>query len=159
MKRNLPRSVYFADRSCERENGCIEWTGPLFGGGYGSCSPRFHPSRYAHRAVYEDQIGKITDGMCVCHKCDNKKCVNPQHLFLGTVQDNIRDKISKNRQSGGSLPGEENPRCKLRDEDVAQLRRFYSYGLHWKEIKNAFGIGSSQYYRLRNNLVRKQGAA
>lgn len=155
MTRNLPLSVYFSARSTVRESGCVEWTGPLFGGGYGSCSPRFNKSRYAHRAVYENAFGKIPNGMCVCHKCDNKKCINVEHLFIGTTQDNIRDKIAKNRQRGGSLPGEDNPRCKLSDSEVEQLRRFSSYGIHWKELTKSFGIGASQYFRIRNNAVRR----
>lgn len=55
----------------------------------------------SHRFVYESYYGSISDGLLVCHRCDNPKCVNPNHLFLGTYLDNVRDRISKDRPNNG----------------------------------------------------------
>ena len=78
------------------ETGCIEWTGYLRGDGYGSL--RIDGKQVqAHRAAYEATFGKIENGLFVCHRCDNRKCINSDHLFLGTNQDNVDDMVAKGR--------------------------------------------------------------
>jgi len=76
-------------------------------------------SRYAYR-LYK---GRIPKGLDVLHKCDNPLCVNPNHLFLGTQLDNMRDMIRKGRKR--VVVGEAHPNAKLTDEDVAEIRRMY----------------------------------
>lgn len=85
--------------SAETLEGCWIWIGAKHKNGYGST--KRHKSGYAHRYIYELMIGKIEDGLCVCHKCDNPSCVNPDHLFLGTQLDNIQDRVKKGRSHGG----------------------------------------------------------
>jgi hypothetical protein len=77
----------------EPNSGCWLFDGATTGGGYGRHSKR----KYAHRIAYEKWVGPIPDGMLVCHKCDVKLCCNPDHLFLGTDEDNIMDCIKKGR--------------------------------------------------------------
>jgi len=77
-------------------NGCWEWIAALDTYGYGQC--RFNGKLYkAHRLFYSLFKGPISKGLFVCHSCDNKKCVNPDHLWLGTVQDNSDDMKNKGR--------------------------------------------------------------
>lgn len=87
---------------------CWEWTRATNNIGYGMFRVRKGIMRTAHRVSYELHKGDIPPGMCVCHTCDNPKCVNPDHLWLGTVQDNMDDKISKGRLSGRK-PGFKQP--------------------------------------------------
>lgn len=75
---------------------CWEWLGTKNPNGYGSFSSRYF-SGLAHRASWEIFVGLIPDGLFICHKCDNKSCVNPEHLFLGTQHDNMQDKAQKDR--------------------------------------------------------------
>ena len=85
-------------------NKCWEWKGALQTSGYGMLlNERGKKTIYigAHRAAWELTFGVIPEGLCVCHHCDNKLCVNPKHLFLGTITDNNRDAIVKGRRIRG----------------------------------------------------------
>jgi hypothetical protein len=77
-----------------------------------------------HRVAYIVTRGEIPMGLYVCHKCDNRKCCNPAHLFLGTQLDNIRDARSKNRLT----IGETHPNSKLTSATVEKIRSEYSTG-------------------------------
>lgn len=78
---------------------CIEWTGARFAnGGYGAKKVRGKMCR-VHRLEWERVHGPIPEGLCVLHRCDNPPCYNIDHLFLGTVMDNVRDMIAKGRDN------------------------------------------------------------
>lgn len=83
----------------KRETGCHEWTGHTTEG-YGGLNINGKGYR-AHRVSYRFFVGPIPDGLMVLHKCDNTRCVNPEHLFVGTARDNVHDMISKGRDSFG----------------------------------------------------------
>lgn len=78
------------------ESGCIEWTGTIGSAGYGQTTWKYRKYN-VHRLVYELKHGSIPEGLLVCHRCDNPRCFNIEHLFLGTQSDNIRDAWRKGR--------------------------------------------------------------
>lgn len=84
------------------KDGCWEWSGNTDGKGYGTLSNRngrgFSPEK-AHRVSYEKHYGKIPNGMNVCHSCDNPECTNPEHLWIGTQKENMKDCGAKGRIS------------------------------------------------------------
>ena len=86
----------------ENENDCWEWTAGLQTRGYGSFTVFPQYKERSHRFSWEFFNGPIPKDLHVLHKCDNRKCVNPDHLFLGNQQDNTKDMLDKNRQAVGS---------------------------------------------------------
>ena len=83
-----------------KANGCWEWTGAL-AQGYVLIHLRNNNFTKAHRLSWELFRGPIPKGLCVCHHCDNPKCFNPDHLWVGTHADNMKDKDRKGRGNKG----------------------------------------------------------
>lgn len=107
---------------------CWIWTGATLDG-YGSLGINGKHIK-AHRFAYEQYYGPIPKGMLCCHRCDNRACVNPVHLFLGHPKDNSRDMVNKGR----SLRGERQPRAKLTEQEVTFVKA------HFIPYNSAFGV-------------------
>jgi hypothetical protein len=132
------------------ENGCIEWTGSLRDG-YGQLHlRRLSAVITAHRISWMRHFGPIPDGMFVCHKCDNRKCVNPEHLFLGSAADNSADMVAKGRSKGCPRHGSSNPRAKLLPVEVDAIRLSTA---SYRELSKAFGISKSQIQRIKTGAT------
>ena len=108
-----------------------------------------HKPRLAHRLVYEKYVGPIPDGLHVLHKCDNRGCVNPDHLFVGTPKDNMQDCKAKKRNSPPPLGSH----WKLTPQDRTEVVRLYRIGKKAKHIAKVFGIDTSRVYQLHNKAL------
>lgn len=156
MKRKQPNSIltqrekvlWLKDRTVVASNGCWEWQAGIMGMGYGRVAHWMDKSRYAHRAMYRFAVAPIPDGMYVLHGCDNRLCINPAHLSVGTHLENQKDKKDKGRHN-----------YKFSDEEISQLRRFHSYGVSRAELLRAFGISTFWFYKVVNEDRRTGGKA
>ncbi len=111
----------------QKSDGCWIWSGNKDGKGYGRVNfADFKSFSKAHRLAWFLTNGEIPVGMLVCHKCDNPSCVNPNHLFLGTIKDNNLDKVAKGRQKGAR--GERNFGAILNEKQVEAIRFLYASG-------------------------------
>lgn len=89
-----------------------------------------------HRLSYEHFVGPIPDDRYVLHRCDNRPCCNPEHLFLGTYDDNLKDMAAKDRSAFGERSGQ----AKLTEADVLAIYRLYADGMLQREIGERYGI-------------------
>lgn len=125
------------------ETGCWEWQKPLHIRGYGQVC---HDAKQvlAHRFSYETFKGEIPDGLHVCHTCDNRKCVNPDHLWLGTNADNTTDKVRKGRHVYGTKA-----HCaKLSDEKVLEIVNLVEGGMSQGKVAKMYGISQPVVSRI-----------
>ncbi len=90
----------------------------------------------AHVVSWLVYKGDIPEGLCVCHICDNRKCTNPEHLFLGTHQDNTIDMVTKGRGQHGSKHHE----AKLNEEKVKEIKKLLSLGVSCSRIAKDYSV-------------------
>lgn len=137
----------------DNNSGCWNWNLSLSPDGYGRCYFNGVNVR-AHRLSYELHNGPFPRHLVVCHKCDNPRCVNPNHLFLGTVQDNMADKKNKGR-SKGINKGSKNGMSKVSDFDIEEIRYLLEVGLSQKDIGSLYGLTQSHISRIKNGERQK----
>jgi hypothetical protein len=143
----------FAIKTKPVESGCIEWTGAALQRGYGLFRvAKTRRNILAHRFAWQQKHGEIPDEMYVCHRCDNPKCVNVNHLFLGTPKDNVDDMIAKGRKVNAPSPGARNGRAKLTEEDVNDIRTFRHH-FSIRQLAYYFGVTPSQIHRIVKGLA------
>lgn len=128
-------------------DGCWVWTACRLKSGYGQLVVGKGKREYAHRVSYRLYVGGIPGGLHVCHRCDNRQCVNPAHLFLGTNADNVRDKVEKGRQARGVTGG----MAKLTGADVVAIRERHRSGALQRELAVEYAVGQDQISRIVNH--------
>ena len=133
----------------EKTDSCWIWRGTRFDAGYGL----FHHGRVkgvkrviesAHRLSWQMFRGKIGGSLHVLHKCNNRPCVNPDHLYLGRPKENIRDEI----ESGTFIFGTKHPLSKLTEADVPRIVSLSKSGISQRKIATMFGVNQALIWRI-----------
>lgn len=137
LRKRLTKNAKKAD------SGCWEWQLALDRYGYGKFSYK-HRTYKAHRIsflVFKPEEWDPNPLLHICHTCDNRKCVNPSHLFLGTHIDNIQDRMQKGRKSGARR--EQHGNSKLSEKDVEEIKALAQLGFTDAAIAECFPVGRS----------------
>lgn len=134
----IPLGRRFARYTAIRESGCHEWIGKVSKNtGYGHICIReggAKLTRLAHRAAYEFFVGRIPDGLLVLHKCDNRICINPAHLYVGTQKDNVRDIMER---------GQHGIKPKLTPSQVLKVRELLTTGRSAASLAREFQVDAA----------------
>jgi len=151
MGTNKPLEGRFWEKMKTNDNGCWEWQGSTHGykgNEYGTV--RYNGKGIStHRLAYQLKKGEIPKGMLVCHSCDNRLCCNPDHLFLGTAKDNMKDMEQKGRTKYVAAPGELNGRAKLKVNQVIEIRKLHSTGNYTvKKLAEMYGCSIHIIYQV-----------
>ena len=148
---------FWAQVNCGSPLECWNWKRQPGGKGYPKVWDGAHTIE-AQRYCWMIAFGPIPAGLLVCHKCDNRRCVNPFHLFLGTIADNQADKVAKGRQSRGETQGNR----KLSEADVREIRRLAGRFTD-RAIGQRFGVRPGCILKVRTlktwKHVRAEGGA
>jgi hypothetical protein len=149
-KPTSPIARFWTYISSEPTSGCWLWTGPVDAHGYGTLSSGGAVASgakhlKAHRIAYSTLKGAIGADLYVCHHCDNRLCVNPDHLFLGTNQDNLADM----RRKGRHIKGRQCHQAKLSEAAVVHIRQ--ATGTH-TAVAEQFGVSVATASRVRRGL-------
>lgn len=143
--KNGTASERLARLSAVEETGCVRFTGGLNSSGYGNLWVN-GKTVGAHRVAYELANGPIPKGSVLRHTCDNRYCVNPEHLVLGTHRENMEDMTKRGRQARGSQIST----CVLTEEDVRFIR---SSGKSGVELAQILGISPVTISRIKRRLT------
>ena len=127
-------------------DGCWLWTGNLMNKGYGTIRIGRTTHR-VHRVAYQELVGPIPVGLFVCHRCDVRNCVRPDHLFLGTALDNNRDRVAKGRTQG--LRGETHGMARLSEAEAGAIKSAALSGEPIRDIATRFGVCRTTVHNIK----------
>ena len=133
----------------EKTDSCWNWTGGKTARGYGVCRKQ-RKKITAHRIAFFMHNPSVSQDLCVLHKCDNRLCVNPDHLFAGTQLDNVRDRDEKNRQ----IKGEQSIHAKLTNADVCRIKELLPL-LTLGELATMFNVSKFSISSIKNGRTWK----
>jgi HNH endonuclease len=130
----------------EPNSGCWLWIGGMTNAGYGVCGSEKKKTVSAHRLAYSVFKCEIPDGKIVAHSCDNRLCVNPEHLWLATHKQNSQDMVTKNRSAKGERCG----KSKLTNEQICFIR---NSDLSHRELGRIFNVSHANVGYIKRNAT------
>lgn len=139
----------FEDKVIKKE-GCWDWKGASQGAGYLQIRNN-NKKEMAHRVSWKIHKGEIPNGLHVLHHCDNRRCTNPEHLFLGTEKDNAIDRQQKNRGQKGITHN----KCKLSEEQVREIKYLLRLGLSCQSICEKFSVTNGTIWFIKEGITWK----
>lgn len=134
----------------DKTTSCWNWIGSIPDGRYGQFYAGGIGMVSSHRFAFQICVGAIPDGLQVCHRCDNMRCVNPAHLFLGAPKDNTADMVSKKRCRFGEI----HHLAKMTDEEVKNCRGMWRSTEDTSRLARHFGVNRSTIQRIIANKTR-----
>jgi len=137
-----------------KKEGCWDWKGCFYSNDYALI--HIHNGEkwvgaLAHRVSYKLHIGPIPDGLYVCHTCDNRKCTNPEHLWLGTCLENSKDMRVKGRE----CRGESRSLAKLKDDDIREIRKMLMVQIPSAVIARKYKVSNTVISYIKNGKTWK----
>ena len=146
----------------EKTDCCWFWRASIRVSGYGQFAVRHDQIILAHRFAYSITKGEIPAGLSVCHTCDVRHCVNPDHLWLGTIADNSADMVRKGRHRNGGKndphPGETHPNAKLTTEQIQTIRSLHAAGVqNQRQLGRMFSVTAAHIIKFVNRKARVKG--
>lgn len=143
---NRPLKERLLKRIENNQNGCWIWLGSKTTDGYGTLMTANKVRLLTHRAAYEIFVSPIPRGLCVCHDCDTPSCINPDHLFLGTHAENMKDMAAKGRAPG---------RRKLSLSDYERIIKLRAEGRSRAYVAKIFGVSKITITRVTRSIKEK----
>ena len=134
-------SRFWSKVNRKNDDSCWEWLSPFDKKGYGQFSIGKKTFR-AHRISWVYTFGPIQEGLFVCHKCDNPRCVNPNHLFLGSHIDNVRDMDRKGRRKNAPSYLDKHGNAKLTNCQVMRIKEFISVGIQQNKLAKFYKVST-----------------
>lgn len=147
----LKKLKKYYEKYVVRQEGCWDWNGIIEWTGYAKLGIR--PPVKAHRASWIIHKGPIPSGKVVCHTCDNRKCTNPEHLWIGTHKDNIQDRIKKGRCN--TPKGTQLKIAKINEKQVVEIKDLLEKGIACSVIGRQYGVSRKIISRIKNGETWK----
>ncbi len=160
IRTKIPLRIRFDAKWKRVDSGCWEWQAARDKNGYGIFGDAAFTTKFAHRISWILHRGEIPAGMGILHSCDNPRCVNPEHLFVGTQSDNMKDMGLKGRARSTRHPesllrGEEHPMAKLFGHQVLSIRLCLARGVTVSETARNFNVDRKNIRSIRDGIIWK----